>query len=308
MIWLILTSVLLTDITPIADIQSDPSAYNNVTVQGVVTIGAGVIDDQRTKAYIQDDSGAGINIFDYDIANWDLLKRGNLVEITGEIEEYQGITEIMNYTITLLDSNIALPEPRVLTLDEALNNVSYEGTWMQVQGTVYELYEAGGGTNVNLDDGLTRFTVRVWSTTGIDLSEIVAGLEIVVNGVASVYNNLGQLLLAYQEDFTLNEPEPVPEDVQLSFSPEVIQIGGGREISIDFTVTGQDKYRLSVYHPNGEVIVVLRDGTGPVNSTISWDGRDRLGKPLKVGAYLIILELPAKGEKEVKGVAVAGRP
>jgi len=45
-------------IVPIANIQDSSSYYDGriVTIRGVVTIGAGVLDDLYTRAYVQDES------------------------------------------------------------------------------------------------------------------------------------------------------------------------------------------------------------------------------------------------------------
>ena len=54
-------------ITPIANIQDSVSVYNgqNVNIEGVITIGAGVSNDNLLNVFIQDSSGRGIMLFDY---------------------------------------------------------------------------------------------------------------------------------------------------------------------------------------------------------------------------------------------------
>jgi len=56
-------------ITPIANIQDSISIYNGqiVTVQGIITVGAGITNNLQMNAFIQDDSGKGIELFAFDI-------------------------------------------------------------------------------------------------------------------------------------------------------------------------------------------------------------------------------------------------
>ena len=52
-------------ITPIANIQDSISTYLGqiVTIEGVITIGAGVTHGTMLNAYIQDESGKGLMLF-----------------------------------------------------------------------------------------------------------------------------------------------------------------------------------------------------------------------------------------------------
>ncbi|MCK4272830.1 hypothetical protein KAX22_09275 [bacterium] len=201
------------EITPIADIQADPSQYEGktVTVRAVVTIGAGPLDNTKTRAYVQDESGRGINLFDYDLHS--TLARGNLVEVTGEVEDYLGsgyisaTTEIKDITVTVLDTNQALPDPILLSTGGA-NDAEWDGTWIQVTGVMLEdPYLIGGGYNVNLDDGSGQICIRIWETTGIDVSEFTEGDTVTAIGVGSVYSSTYQILTGYQEDIFEGQPQ-----------------------------------------------------------------------------------------------------
>jgi hypothetical protein len=203
-----------TEYTPIANIQDSSGYYEGkvVTIKGVVTIGAGVLDDQYTRAYLQDESGRGINFFDFDILS--VISRGNLVEVTGTIEDYlapgaiDSTTEITDATtITLLDTGQVLPDPIILSTGGAQSG-EWDGTWIQVTGVMVEPpYYAGGGYNVNLDDGSGQYTIRIWDTTEIDVSEFTEGDTITAIGVGSVYSTSYQMLTGYQEDIFEGQPQ-----------------------------------------------------------------------------------------------------
>ncbi len=196
------------DYTPIADIQNDPEAYEGetVTISGVVTIGVNVVQEGLTNAFVQDNSDRGINIYDSSVITD--LTRGNLVEITGIVEEYTDsygntTTEITNPDVTVLATG--QPEPNPTTIDISNNQeMSLEGTLVKVTGTIYEIYSAGGGTNLNIsDDENNEMTIRIWDTTGIDLSEFFVGFILEAVGVGSEYDGYLQILTGYQDQ--LNE-------------------------------------------------------------------------------------------------------
>jgi len=199
--------------TPIADIQANIEEYDGevVTLKAVVTIGAGVLDVQYTRAYIQDESGRGLNLFDFDILPE--ITRGNLVEVTGTIEDYLGsgavaaVTEITDITsVSVLATDQALPDPVILSTGGA-SSEEWDGTWIQVTGVMQEdPYFAGGGYNLNLDDGTGRYTIRVWETTGIDVSEFTEGDTVTAIGAGSVYSSSYQMLTGYQEDIFKGQP------------------------------------------------------------------------------------------------------
>jgi hypothetical protein len=203
-------------ITPIADIQNDPSYIGKqVIIQGVVTIGAGVVATDWTKAYVQDNSGRGINIYKTGTPVDPDLVRGNLVKITGQVDEYSGITEIVNYTIEVLATNQPLPTAIQLTTSVA-NDLTYEGTYINIKGIIKDKYVAGAGTTMDVDDGSGPVTIRVWDTAGINLNAYSTGDTVSVNGVMDIYQSAAQTLLGYQDDIEKSTLGPGDEDLSIT--------------------------------------------------------------------------------------------
>jgi hypothetical protein len=189
-------------ITPIANIQDSVSVYNgqNVTIEGIITIGAGISNDNYLNAFIQDNSGKGIMLFDYDItsAYETNLIRGNMLQVTGEVDEYNGVTELKDFSYTVISSGN--PDPVATVLDMGMNLDIYEGTLVQVTGTIYEMYYAGGGTNLNIEDeNSNQLTVRVWDSTGIDLNDYDVGYILEARGAGGMYNGDFQILAGYED-------------------------------------------------------------------------------------------------------------
>ncbi len=199
-------------ITSICDIQNNPSEYVGkiVTVQGVVTIGAGIIDSSALRAYVQDECGKGINIFDFDLSFTNELARGYLVTVKGTIDDYGGhTTEIKNPTeVTVIDTSAEFLPPAVLTTEEA-SAPEWDGSWVQVTGTVTgKRTGLGGGTNITINDGTEDLAVRVWDITHINLDSVILEGTYTIRGVSAYYTGgeYYQLTPGYQEDIEKGAP------------------------------------------------------------------------------------------------------
>jgi predicted extracellular nuclease len=205
------------DYVQIADIRANYSQYEGqqVTVRAIVTIGVNSIQTGRTNAYVQDNSGRGIAVFDYDVIN--TIQRGNDVEITGTVGQYQGTMQIQNPQVTVLSTDNPEPTPLPININQ-VTQLNLEGTLLRVNGTIYDVFSAGGGTNLNIEDeNGTQMTIRIWDTTGIDLSEYQVGYYLTAIGVGSVYNNKLQIVSGYQDQLR-EGGEITPDDI--TFDPE----------------------------------------------------------------------------------------
>jgi hypothetical protein len=202
--------------TTIAEIRDNFQDYNGqtVTIRGVVTIGSGKIHGSQLRAYIQDESDRGLMLFDYTADG--NIQRGHSLEATGTIGQYQGVVQLTDFEYTILEENLDITDYIIpLTIPQAQNFAYWEGTMVEVAGKLYETpYYAGGGYNVNIEDAAgQRLTVRVWDSTGIDVSRLITNMPIIARGPVGLYNNVSQLLPGYQEDITIDIAEPVVGEV-----------------------------------------------------------------------------------------------
>ena len=93
----------------IADLYSSQSSDELVTVRGIVTIGgSGLLYPTQTKAYIQDASGRGLQLFDYNLI--DGLDRGDEVEVVGYSGYYNTTYQIKDFVFRELSSGNDIPE------------------------------------------------------------------------------------------------------------------------------------------------------------------------------------------------------
>ncbi|MDD5766224.1 MAG: lamin tail domain-containing protein, partial [Candidatus Marinimicrobia bacterium] len=78
----------------IATIRENWSEYlgTSVTLRGVVTVGKDILRTTQITGYFQDYTGKGLNL--YESLNSSItLNRGDSIEVTGELDEYNGVYE-----------------------------------------------------------------------------------------------------------------------------------------------------------------------------------------------------------------------
>ncbi len=230
----------------IADIQADPSSYEGqtVTICGIVTIGVNVIQTGNTNAYVQDNSERGINIYDSSVINE--LERGNLVEITGQVTQYNDTTEIIDPVVTVLSTGNPEPEPLDFYLGDA-SDFELEGTLLRVKGEIIDVWSAGGGTNIEIeDDEDNEITVRVWDTTGLNLSEYVEGFNLQAVGIGDVFSEM-QIVPGYQDQ--LSEAQDIEENV--TTDPE--NPLAGEEVTVTYTSPDPLENALLFWKTSGDL-------------------------------------------------------
>jgi phosphatidylserine/phosphatidylglycerophosphate/cardiolipin synthase-like enzyme len=173
-----------------------------VTVTGVVTNGLelGVI------RYIQDET-AGIGIYDSDVS---YFQRGDLVTVTGKVEEYNQLLEIGTLTAhSVTSSGNPLPEPQLITIGDYGEDL--EGELVRVNQV--QFVNAGGtfsgNTNYNITANDEIGQIRVNTASNL-VGQLIPTAAVDLIGVMSQFHytdpNAGyQLLLRNTEDIILGE-------------------------------------------------------------------------------------------------------
>ncbi len=262
---------------------------SQITIKGVVVMGAGILRTNFTDAYIYDESGSGLNIYRSGSLDPD-IKRGNLLIMKGTLDEYQGKKEIVDYRTSILSTNAPLPAPLELTTYEA-STTAYEGSFVQVRGVIASIGYAGGGTNIYLDDGSGEVTVRAWDTANLDLADFNTNDFVTINGISGIYNNAGQILLGYQEDIYKPQFEENPVTLHVQNKPFVPD--RGEKIKIEYSAGAENAHvTIRIYDLGGRLITTLKDGKGlPYLMEYEWDGRNHLSELVPLGAYICHLEV-----------------
>jgi len=159
MLWLSGVTIYDIQYTTNAGSGTYPSPYQNqtVTLQGIVT----ATEFLTYHAYFlsMPESGAWRGIMIYDPNHSPNV--GDNVQITGEVFEYYGLTEINNVSsYTVLSTNNPVPALLNVTTAEA-NSEPYEGCYVQVQNATVtqtmnsynEWYVSDGSGAVQINDG-----------------------------------------------------------------------------------------------------------------------------------------------------------
>jgi len=295
------------EVLTIRSIRDNWNIWNGetVTLNGVVSIGSNILRTDRTSAYMQDQSGSGLNLFDYNITN---LMQGDSIEITGMLEEYLGVIEltgwVSSYTVIANSIPITAQEIPISALNEAPSY--WEGTYFQINGTVADRADnVGGGSNITIEDVTGRTTVRIWNST----NALFNSLEVLVNeeldnllqpgnmvsvkGVGSIYNNSPQVLLGYAEDVEYYIPgEPGNEKTKLSVAPYPFVPQLGEVIKYSYEYPSNCRVILRVYDMSGRFITTLEDGYYALSwhKENVWDGRNELNELVAPGNYLFHLQ------------------
>ncbi len=278
-----------TDLTPIADIQDDPTAFDRVTIEGVITIPAGATRTDMLNAWIQDESGKGMQLFDYDMpTEMTHFERGARLRCEGTVDEYNGVTELTSFSYDYLGTDTL---PMAANFDDiSAMAADYEGTWVMLSGMVTDMWTAGGGDNIQVtSDGGSEALIRVWETTGIT-TEVLVGDHVTAYGIGSMYNDDFQIVPALDEDIQVYTPDPPAEEPMIEIEKAVLAPSLGERIQINYSVPIGYVATLRVFDRNGRSVATLFNGSASYTMQLNWDGRDETGNMLPEGAYMLHLE------------------
>ncbi|QGH36479.1 LPXTG cell wall anchor domain-containing protein [Gracilibacillus salitolerans] len=219
-----------------------------VTIEGVVT-SSNLADpnSDQLSTYIQDDT-AGINLFAFDGSAFPTLNEGDRIKVTGEIDVYRGLTEIIPQNIEILASGETLPSPTAITLvdlnDEAIAE-PLEGQLVSVSGYIQSIPSdpAGGGYNISLiDSDFNSTTLRVIAGT-LDVPSLEEGKWYDITAVLSQYDSY-QLLPRNASDISLAEEQPEAPDAGGEYTSTVEYVSDGDTIRLSTPVLGADRVRF----------------------------------------------------------------
>lgn len=321
-----------TEVTEIADIYNDFRAYEGLptTLRGVVNFVQDVTTSsgsRRISAYIQDGSGRGFNLSQTGAAStFPGIQRGNLIEITGVVNEFSGSIQMGEFAagpnsadIRVLAENQPLYPPIEIRTGDLRTQaeivrvsdptLSGSGTWCRTIGTVYQVDEnVGGGTNIFIDDGSGNLTIRVWDSMNLDSIELndgwiplgeLVGKRVSIAGPSSTFNGDFQMLAGYTEDF--EDPsiggapsgDLVLEVPNRAFAPDI-----GQKFPIYMDAPPAGAVRLRLFNLRGQLVHTFVDKRAGGPQSLEWDGRNDLNELLPLGTYILHLESIVNGKTE----------
>ena len=164
-------------------------------IKGVVT--SIDFDGNGGYSFYVTDGTDGINIYNFaDQSGYTTPMMGDSLFLHGEVDQFNGLTELLVDSIYLANSGNTLPAPAVVTaLDE-----STESELIQLVGfTLADAtqWPASGSANVDITNGTDTLTMRIDSDTDIDGSTAPAG-TFDVTGIGSQFDSSSPYDEGYQ--------------------------------------------------------------------------------------------------------------
>ncbi len=262
-------TLIIANSTPetIANVHTNIESLNGkiVTIRGIVTIGAGVLANTYTSAYIQDASGRGLNLYEYGKLYSDIT-RGDELMVVGYVEKFFTTIEVTNFIYKKISSGNELPPAQVVTVAGA-NSSDWEGTLIEFSGMVTKQETFDKATNISVSAGTDTTIARIPDATGIDVASIALGNSYKFRGVGNKYKSTYQTLIGYAEDivpltavkesktnaltFKLNPAYPNP------FNPAT---------TISWQLDKNGAYEVVVFNVLGQKIDVIASGYATAGS------------------------------------------
>ncbi len=178
-----------------------------VMTSGIVTVPNGIVSSSTFKSYIQDETGFGVMLFDFDI---DLLgdenpMPGDELAVIGMVDEFGGITELVDFYIDVVSTGNPMPMPYMASTGDMATAHDMEGSWAEVYGQLTD--DPGEGSyNIHLDDGSGEVSIRIYEAAGIDLSEFGTDDWVGFHGVIGMFNDEIQIYPTNQWDVFVRDP------------------------------------------------------------------------------------------------------
>ncbi len=280
----------------------DASGYEGyeVTVRGVVTTDS---TNFYNRYYIQEKDSAWYGIQVYDPVH--TVAEGDLVEVTGTVQEYFGVTRLSDVTsVNVVTAGVGVPTPVTVTTGEVAtggeNAEAYESVLIQVENVAVtdpfpdaprnfgEFVVDDGTGGVRVDDYSMAFEGNSDSTfkEGDTIQKLIAlgyysfgNYKLIPrdsNDVVGHVTSIDDADPSIAETFSLSQNYPNP------FNPST---------RIQYSVARAGKYEVIVFNVLGQRVKTLFNGYLPAGRyTATWNGVDEAGNPVSSGIYFYTLK------------------
>ena len=311
----------------IASLLDDLDSFIGQTIEidGVVTVPAGRLRTNFTEAFLQDESGRGIILYNSQLDT--SFTRGDSVLVVAEVDDFDGKPELIYSSITVLKQNASVPVEEI-SISE-FNTLRYGYTFVQIWGKIISRSDPFGtntGANISIQDASGEVsTVRIWNSTNILFNEdmqlinneldslLQVGNVVQIAGIGGEYSGASQIQPAYASDIIEKlEGQTGNFDATLSVSPYPFVPQIGEVIKYSYSFPSDARIKLRVFDTAGRLITTLYDEYRGISfyKEASWNGRDNLNRLVPSGAYLIHLDIfdavTGKSYQKIAPVVIAG--
>ncbi|MHC1604878.1 MAG: single stranded DNA-binding domain-containing protein [Candidatus Methanofastidiosia archaeon] len=179
----------------ILDLKRLQPIDKEVETKGIVTATPATFNPKLF--YIQDDTGAGIQIYGETTDFFELnLSIGDLVEVKGFFTKYYDIYEIQISTIQ--DIKIVSKENKVVPLEMQIDKIdaSFEGSLVKLYGRVSKMYK----NSFLFQDATGFIKCYIDSDTYICLDQIILNKSMEIVGIIDIYKGEIEIKPRKQDD------------------------------------------------------------------------------------------------------------
>jgi len=241
-----------------------------VQLQGVVHC----IDFDGNDGYsftIIDENNDGINVFSFSDVSGYVVNEGDEIIVTGQIEQYNGLTEVVPDSIIVIAADMPTVSPTIVTaLDE-----STESQWITIENLDFVTPIATfptGSNNIDVTDGTNVYTIRIDSDTDIPGTNTPQA-PFSVTGVGGQFDNSNPYDSGYQlfpcgtGSFETSPTTGLNEGI----SNSIIAYPNPFNESISISILNAMDYAVSVFDCNGRIVYSSNISSSSQISTSSWN-------------------------------------
>ena len=268
-----------------------------VTIIGFVTVPQGTFQPSYNSIYIQGLDGCGVNVFSYDPPSPN-PGLGDLVRVTGEVEEYVSgtagaTTEIyMGSPMAEVLLSTFYPELEAVVMKTGEIGIEdNEGKFIATEGAIISANEYGFYVN----DGSGGMQVYQ-NYTDIDYTQFKVGMYVRVQGVILQYDRTLPFLDGYElvprwdSDIEIVDGA-YPGEAVLEVEPRVFCPSCGEDgFVIKFATPSTAQVTLRIFDGKGRLVATLFSGTSVGASEKVWNGVTATGEPVPPGLYICLLD------------------
>ena len=217
------------------------------------------------------DIDGGINVFSFTDVSGYVVNEGDLIQVWGQIDQYNGLTEIIPDSIVLLSPNLFTFPPTVVTvLDETT-----ESKYITIENLDFVTPIATfptGSNNIDVTDGTNVYTIRIDSDTDIPGTNTPQA-PFSVTGVGGQFDNSNPYDSGYQlfpcgtGSFETSPTTGLNEGITNS----IIAYPNPFNESISISILNAMDYAISVFDCNGRIVYSSNISSSAQISTSSWN-------------------------------------
>ncbi len=270
---------------------TSPYYGETVTVEGIVvaTEWKGYVD-----FFIADPEGGpwhGLFVYDGDEEYGDLVSVGDMVSITGMIDEYYDLTELKNISdMEILSQGNELPPVYRTTTGEVAESEALESVYVYVTGDLEVTAEQNEYGEWYIDDGSGECQVD----DGFFYLDSVDPPIVIEFG--DVWGTIRGLVDYSYDLFAINPVSPSDIDPNQDNDNEAIEVPQfvvnnypnpfNPETTINFNLPEAGNTTLEIYNVRGQKITTLiNERLNADQHEVTWNGTDESGKNVTSGVY-----------------------